>query len=52
MVALTSNLDYKKKESVSETFCLPSVELGSLPLSFSDRDFFGFFAMRFLDNAV
>ena len=62
MVALTSNVDYKKtsKESVCKTFYLPSVELGSLSLSFSDRDFFGFFvpiigvgnAMCFSDNAV
>ena len=59
MVALTSNVNYKtnNKESVSKTFYLPSVELGSLSLSFSD---FGFFvpiigvgnAMCFSDNAV
>ena len=50
-------LKKNNKESVSKAFYLPSVELGSLSLSFSDRDFLVPIigvgnAMCFSDNAV
>ena len=41
------------KESVSKTFYLSSIKLDSVSLSFSNRDFFGFFVPIIgVDNAM